>query len=65
MKNSNKNKDHSKFHSWINYPTAKTKKCVTCGCIRHCIYKNSEGKNIVTYEKNNIIYTKFIDCIKF
>lgn len=64
MKNSNKNKDHSKFHRWINYPNKSNRKCTICGCLYHATHSNATGKNTITYTKNDIESTTFIDCVK-
>lgn len=64
MKNSNKNMDRSNFHSWINFPNKRNRKCTVCGCIQYATYSNATGKITTIYIKNNITYNEFIPCIK-
>jgi len=53
-------KSGMKVHSWINYPNKATKQCTRCGAIYRIRTKN--GKNIVTYEINNIESESYFQC---
>lgn len=56
-----KNRNMNNPHSWINYPNTNNRKCTVCGTMKRTT--TVKGINKVTYEKNNIIYDEYIECI--